>query len=411
MVVINMSAITMQRNIQTRRQLFDFLQSQMQTAYRNLLDNQRLEYESSLIKSYIFEIEPLKTQGQNTLKKSIESLFSISEEKKVRLKVDEKEENGFFELNLEYYDYRLTLYLDTITNTRFWLGFSISSSQMLDRWLDAIVRTKPRFDFIWLWPSFLENIQKRGLPRGFGLDYDYRKFEDDEEKTTYLKMQIWGGNDTKRLYDLLKKNKNFKDKIVLSKVRLKEFGDGNTDGIFALQDVKYNGKFTTRGTDFSTHVNTINLVRSNYGVIIKDIENNYSLKWMESAQGGVTLEGFAIHFIPNGFELNVSQFCDRVFDGTMPFRLLGFTNSLSESLAIVEAVDLHTGGELSFEIYPDIISVYLPEETCGNTIARLYTNLQHFYNLSFTVEGDNGKLLFSDSFRESENGMVNSAGK
>jgi hypothetical protein len=137
-----------------------------------------------------------------------------------------------------------------------------------------------------------------------------------------------------------------------------------------------------------------------YEKVIKDIENNYSLIWKESVYGGATLEGFAIHFIPSNFKLNVTQFCERVFDGTMPFRLLGFSSNVSELAAIVEAVDLHTGGELSFEIYPDIISVYLPEKTCGNTIARLYTNLQHFYNAMFTVEGDGGKLIFPDFSKE-----------
>jgi len=387
------------RNIQTRRELFDFLQSQMQTAYRELREKQRLEFESSLVKSYIFEVDlPVdlsdSRKKQDRLKTFIEEVFGSGRNGNSQLTVEAKEEDGFYELNLSSREQELILYLDTMTNPRFWQGFSISSSQPLDVWLATIAKTRSEFDFVWLWPSFLEAIQKRGLPRGFGLDYDYRKFEDgDSDTTTYLKMQLWGGSDTAELYNLLKENPQFYDKVVLSKVRLKEFGDSNKE-MFALQDLKYIGKFTTRGTDFSTHVATLSFVRSEYEKKIRSIENTYALRWKETEHGGTVLEGFAIHFIPNGFELPVQRLTERILDGTTPFRLLGFTSAQNDSSAVAEVVDLHTGGELSFEIYPDLVSVYLPENTCGNTIARIYTNLQHFFNGRFTVEADNGDQLF-----------------
>ena len=52
-------------NIQTRRQLFDFLQGQMQTTYADLKVNQRLSHESSLIKSYIFEVNTPEPLNEN----------------------------------------------------------------------------------------------------------------------------------------------------------------------------------------------------------------------------------------------------------------------------------------------------------------------------------------------------------
>ncbi len=213
------------------------------------------------------------------------------------------------------------------------------------------------------------------------------------ETTTCLKMQLWGGSETTELYNILKGNEKFHDKVVLSKVRLKEFGDSNQE-LFALQDIKYTGKFTTRFTDFSTHAATLSFVRSEYEKKIRSIENTYALRWRESEHGGAVLEGFAIHFVPNGFAIPVKQFAERVLDGTAPFRLLGFARMLNDSSAVAEVVDLHTGGELSFEIYPDLISVYWPENTCGNSIARVYTILQHFFNGQFTGETDNGDQLF-----------------
>lgn len=388
------------RNIQTRANLFDFLQSQMQTAYRDLKEKQRLESESTLIKSYLFEVDlPKELVGskvnEDKLREFVEGIFGEREHKESRVEVKPREETGFFEIYCSMRGREMFLYLDTATNPRFWEGFSISKSTNLDTWFYNVVSTRSEFDFVWLWPAFLEKIQKRGRPRGFGLDYDYRKFESgEEEATTYLKMQIWGGSETEDLYKHLRSHHQFRNKIVLSKIRMKEFGDSSSQDEFAIQDVKYTGKFTTRGTSFATHARTLSLVRSEYEDKIQFLEDSYSLRWKEGKKGEVILEGFAIHFIPEGFELPVKHFCDCVFDGSLPFRLMGFVDYLNDTSAVADVVDMHSGGKLSFEIYPDILSVYLPEGTCGNSIARFYTNLQHFFDVRFTVEADNGDKLF-----------------
>ncbi|RLG20547.1 hypothetical protein DRN74_05205 [Candidatus Micrarchaeota archaeon] len=390
----------LKRDIQTRQQLFDFLQAQMQTAYRSLHKSQRLEFESTLIKSYIFEVDVPNElfacpQSHKVWVDFIQKLFHPSGYEGLSLQVQAKEEEGFFELDLHYRNKRAILYLDSLTDKRFWLGFSISDSRVLDWWFEAMIKTRSEIDFVWLWPSFLERVQDRGDPRGFGLDYDYRKFESEShERTTYFKMQLWGGRETADLYRWLKKHPVFGDKAVLAKVRLKEWGEDPSRELFALQDVKYTGKITTRGTDFTTHASTLNFVRSEYGKRIQSLEERYSLRWEEVKQGGVVLEGFPIHFIPQGFHLPVLEFCKHVLDGTAPFRLIGLVSYARDTQAVVEVVDLHTGGELSFEIYPDILTIYLPERTCGNTIARLYTNLQHYFNTRFEVEADDGKRLF-----------------
>lgn len=372
----------------------------MQTAYPELRDRRRLEHESTLIKSYILEAAPQAVEADPRADKKgyarqLASIFAVPHQESTNLRVMPKDEDGFYELKAAYRDHELTLYLDTITNQRFWLGFSLSSSQLLDAWLDAAIQANSRLDHVWFWPAFLESVQKRGLPRGFGLDYDYRKFErSDADRTTYLKMQLWGGDETAALYNLLKTHQNFSDKVVLSKVRLKEFGDQADGDLFAIQDVKYTGKFTTRGTDLSAHLATLTQVRNDYEKQVRDIEEKYALRWAEAQRGHMSLEGFAIHFVPQDFLMPVRDFCQAVFDGTAPFRLVGFLQELSDEHVIADVVDLHTGGELSFEVSPDLITAFLPAGACGNSILRFYTNLQHHFNVRFIVKADNGDLLF-----------------
>lgn len=45
----------------------------------------------------------------------------------------------------------------------------------------------------------------------------------------------------------------------------------------------------------------------------------------------------------------------------------------------MSAVELHIGSKLFFEVYRDVIYLYLYPEACGNTVARCYTNLQHTF--------------------------------
>lgn len=371
----------------------------MRSTYEDVKEERRLTFESGLIKTYLFEAdvptEIRETEDQSQWEKFVGRLFRPPGQQDTLLVVNQKDETRFFEVNYKQGNHEAILYVDAGTNNRFWIAYSMSSSTTLDRWLERIFANQVALDTVWLWPSFLEAIQARGIPRGFGLDYDYRRFEgEDPEKTTYLKMQLWGGSDTNTLYRYLKNSEEFRDKVVLSKIRVKEFANESDEDLFALQDLKYQGKFTVRGTDFRTHAATVSFVRTQYEKTIRSIEGEYSLRWRETDLGTAALEGFAIHFVPEGFLIPVDRFCERALNGTMPFRLLGITRMLNKVSAVSEVVDLHTGGQLSLEVHPDMISVYLPEGTCGNSIARLYTNLQHFLSVRFSVVADNGDVLF-----------------
>lgn len=391
-----MKTKAIQPAIQTRDQLYRFLQEQMCCTYQEVKENKKLSNENTLVKSYVFEVDlprsvEIADNRNQALKAFLTKVFCTHNKMMTTLSVLEKEEKGFFEICSQ----ELRFFIDATTNKRFWYGFSVSTSVALDRWFEMIVRSHVSLDNIWIWPEFLEKIQSEGEPRGFGLDYDFRKFEDtDSDSTTYLKMQLWGGADTAEVYQLLKSS-SMSSKTVLSKIRLKRYSEFTDDkSSFALQEVRYNGKFSAKGTDFGLHVATMQSVRRRYEEKITSIEKNYSLKWMEKSKGDLILDGYALHFIPQQFELPVTKFCEKVFDGTAPFRLMGLAMDIGNHGMVVDAVDLHTGGELSIEVYPDIITVYLPEKTCGNSIARLFTNLQHYFNTGFIVEADNGDRIF-----------------
>ena len=92
--------------------------------------------------------------------------------------------------------------------------------------------------------------------------------------------------------------------------------------------------------------------------------------------------------------VDLEIFCDRVFSCAEPFRLWGVPVRLSNDSYRVSAVDLHVGSEVTFEISPDWMRIYLPKGSCGNTVIRIFTNLQHHYDAQIeAVDGDGSNIV------------------
>jgi hypothetical protein len=406
--------------IRSRKELHEFLGSQMDTAYQDLVSARRLESESSLVKSYVLETDLFRDSPGPDHGAIYEFLaqrmlpHSIGVEGALR--VIETDEEALFDVRYRDARREATLFIDASGDSRYWTVHTLSSATDVDWWLGRVVSRAPGIDFVWLWPSILELHQAKGVPRGFGLDYDYRLFEDRDEVTTYFKMQLWGGSDTQKVYELLKCSDALRGRIVLSKVRTRVHTLLNGDEVgkeqFTLQDLKFNGKFTARGTSFQTHHRLIVELRKLYASVVSRVEETYPMYW-EQSHGGEqahhTLEGYALNFLPSeGLSIPVDQFCSVVFSGSIPFRLKGFIEKPTASHAIVDAVDLHTGGRLGFEVLEDRIMLYLQPYTCGNTVVRFYTNLQHYFNVGFMVKGDDGRRPFELGNDESVSGAVQS---
>jgi hypothetical protein len=82
-----------------------------------------------------------------------------------------------------------------------------------------------------------------------------------------------------------------------------------------------------------------------------------------------------------------------MFSGVEPFRLWGVPVEVGPKAFRVRAVDLHVGETVDFEVFPEVIRVYLPSGGCGNSIIRYYTNLQHTFDAKVSAESA-GERLF-----------------
>ena len=91
---------------------------------------------------------------------------------------------------------------------------------------------------------------------------------------------------------------------------------------------------------------------------------------------------------------DLESFLKAVFSGTEPFRLWGAPVAIGTNYFRVTALDLHVTNRITFEVARDFMRVYLPDGSCGNTIIRLYTNLQHYYDSQVSLTAGGGETLF-----------------
>jgi hypothetical protein len=94
-------------------------------------------------------------------------------------------------------------------------------------------------------------------------------------------------------------------------------------------------------------------------------------------EGGGRLVGGPIELTFSRPLTDINLFLDGLLSSREPFRLWGIANDVSDDYTEIEAVDLHVGQRIRIEVSSTMIRIFLRTGGCGNTIARLVSNLQH----------------------------------
>lgn len=389
--------------ISNRRELFDFLGHRMQHVYRNVLDADGRTREARYPRSFLLEFDwlpqNLRCSEGAYLTEALTLPTSRAVKEPCKPRVEETDEAGFFKVTwARPRRAPVQLYLDTSADEgrRFWTAYSVSDAHETDTLIDGLTGALPAFDRVWLWPGFLSGIEQLGELWGVGLDYDHRCFEDKQRRPdsrNFLRLQLRGGGDTRAML-----NRILEDDpkgATIGKLILRYRADAEHPSQFSHEDVKYNGRFITKGTSFDSHQRLLSGVRRTYAAHIRALEATYRLNY------GGDGKRFEITGKPILFDLqrdpisDLDGFCRQVFSGHMPFRLWGMPErtTFGDDGRIVSAVDLHTGSRLCFEVYADSIYLSLYPGACGNTVARFFTNLQHHLGHAVKWEGHDGSVV------------------
>lgn len=359
----------------------------MTSTYELLREEGQLEADTTLLKSYVLETQFRAHTGAAF--EQVSAVLNSAGAGRVDFVVEPTEDATLHDLTVRRRGAAFHAYLDT-GNPRFWIFHTMGGSGSVD-WAIERLSSGLEFDRMWLPADLLESLTGLGRFRGLGLSFDRRPFGVDEEadqQVAFLKMQLWG-NRAAAILEVLRGQGAFPGQTTLSKVRLRyDLDDAHTE--FTLDDIKYDGKVTARGTSFASHVALLERVVRPYQETIERIEGELPVRRRDDRMTG---EPIFLRFEPRIEDLE--GFCHKLFSGGWPFGLWGAPVRLRTNQYRVVAVDLHVGRPLTFEIYPQFMRVYLSDESCGNSVLRLYTNLQHHYDALVAAEKGDGERVLS----------------
>lgn len=284
-------------------------------------------------------------------------------------------------------------YLD-MSDPRFWFLHSVDSSSITDRLIGHLVNYNPSFlDFPWFSSDNLEKISKLGKETGFNLKFDNKFIKKTDEsydnKLQQISMRFWGGHSIKVIQNL-KQDNNLKQGIALSALGLKY----KTDAGFIKTNISSKGKFVAmKGDSVESYFNLINKVKENYKFLLTNIEENYRINYEHKENGFKLSGGYTIIEFKRKIE-NIEDFTNILTSCSQPFRLWGIWNLIEKNYIKINGIDLHTNHKINMELTPDWMRIFLPKESCGNVIARLFTNLQNHFDSQIKLRGnDDGKIM------------------
>lgn len=354
----------------SRREVLDLFQARLENTHQNLVEDLELEFGQNMLKTNLIEsnIPPSKlfeTYDPITRVEEIDSNLYL-------LRLDANFGSG-------------VVFLDTLDG-RFWRLFSMEDSKFTRNLVDNMLsREGSGLDRLWLPSNQVERIIDMGNFEGVGITYDAddvfpKEFIEDNLLFGDLSVDT-SGHGAQRLYSLLKESDDIEKFLSLSNVQIRR----DVEGEFVRERVTNDGGFTTRGgTNIQLHIETVDQIKRRYAAVLETIESDHRLSVSERGHG-IRAEGKpAVIEFTEKVE-NLEAFLSHVVSARDPFRLWGHTQQLEKDYYKVDGVDMHNGDQFSMEMTPEWMRLYLYEGACGNTVLRIFTNLQHYYDPSATL--------------------------
>lgn len=271
-----------------------------------------------------------------------------------------------------------SFYVD-MSDGRFWILHTGSLAQASHMLVEQISRSQDyQFDRAWFPTKLLKSMSE--LPgnmfRGFGLQYQdlFTPEEASEAPIEELTMNVFGTSSDKALNAVLREEE-LQRSISYNRIRIRR----GSNTAYTNDDLFYNGQFSVRsGSSIDDHISLTNEVKSRYRELVDSIEK---LRLGTKEINGIThIEGKAFNFTFKREIEDIDFFIKQLLDATSPFKLWGLKSKIAEDYYSLLALDLHTNQPIDLEIAPNLIRLYLPEGTCGNSLLRLYVNLQQYFD-------------------------------
>lgn len=385
------------RGVRDRGELARVLTDAMEASYVKFRKDDRQEYERNLLKSYLVEAH-IKNENDH-YQIALSELHEIAQ----RLTSNLVTTDDPSLVILHSPKYAVDFYIDLL-HPRYWFLHTLSKSVNADNFISRLIKTCPEIDRSWFPSRILEQASGLGRFEGLGVKFDstiYQSPENENDINTeidefnpldnrLISLSLRTTRGVRKQLARLRDTGVFPYASALSWIRVRVI-NGSSD-TFALEDITYHGKFTARGTSFTDHLHVLITIKEMYELSVRNLETEMAIGFSED-EGGIKFEGEPLVMTFPQPIRNMDEVMPRMFTSAEPYRLWGVPRLINDRLIRVRAVDLHIGQQLSLEITPSNIVAYLPQGTCGNTITRLYSNVQRTLDPQVTIRGEKSWLV------------------
>lgn len=260
------------------------------------------------------------------------------------------------------------VFVDTL-NPRFWQLHTTAPAGEVNRLVRKVIATDCRLDTGWLPTRLLRQLDGHQHHLRLAFDADDLLGRDQAVRRTRVRFE---GEAPEGLLDLLGSDPTYAGTTSVTAVGSR-VGGGDVGTAQLVAD--YRGAFVTAAGDFEVAANAIWRLVDRYEAFVTSLEERYRSVVEPIDADSLTLDG-DVAVITFGRTVDVERLLSGLFLAKEPFRLWGVPREVEAGEWAVEAVDLHVGQPLRLEFSPSEVRVMLEPETCGNTLARLLTNLQ-----------------------------------
>lgn len=266
---------------------------------------------------------------------------------------------------------------------RFWSFHTSSPAEPASRALKSRITTRRDLDHVWLPSHHLRHARPGARPTSLHTDFKGWDVLPPEEVHD-LSISVRGtGSD--RLLDVIRAQAGHEHAVSIDQltVRAEDADLGRVD-----EAVNRHACFVARGDSFALHQDVVAGVISRYRSFVEAAERRAICFSPLGDDGGGTMAGAPIEIRFSRPIPSLPAFLDRLFSSREPFRLWGVPRA-DNHYGECEAVDLHVGQCVRIEAQPDMLRVHLSSGGCGNTVARLVTNLQHHIDGALSMQDPN----------------------
>lgn len=266
---------------------------------------------------------------------------------------------------------------------RFWRFHTLGAAADAHRALKKVVDRHRWLDWPWLPTEQLRYVWPGAPIRQVSTSFDASDFSGSSMPTSRLRLRA-SGPDAGALLDQLGTLRSFSRSISLSGVQIRAHDEAF--GADVDEAVTRDGRFVAAGGSFEFHEAIVSGVIARYEALVSAIESRL-LHWEQIDGGGGVVRGTPITILFSEPVSDLNGMIEGVFNSRLPFRLWG-TYEHDDMSVLVDAVDLHVGQTLTFQFTPASVTMMANDGTCGNTVARFVSNLQHSFdaNIRFADE-------------------------